>query len=41
MPIYSDYFERFCPKEHCKEYRKTWNQVEKVKIVPEIDYADD
>ena len=25
----------------CKSYKRAWNQKEKVKLVPTIDYADD
>ena len=36
-----DCFDRFCPKEHCKDYRRAWNKIEKIKLVQDINYADD
>jgi hypothetical protein len=36
-----DQFDGLCPKEHHKDYKRAWNQVEKEKLVPNIDYGDD
>ena len=41
MLIYTDQFDGLCPKEHRKCYTRSWNQKEKVKLVPDIDFADD